>query len=143
MITPAFRRYCQQHQIRLTPLREQILGLLTRQEQPTTAYALLDLLKIDNPKAKVMSVYRVLDFLQAHGLVHRIENLNAYMICHHLTQKHASQWLICEICGKAEEFMSTHIEDSIAHIESASGFRVNTPIIELMGVCKQCQKNAQ
>lgn len=133
------KQYCQQRAIKLTPLRQQVLDILNQQTQPLTAYAILELLKLSNPKAQVMSVYRVLDFLQQHELVHRIENLNAFMLCHHLAEQHASQWLICKNCGAAKEYISSDFQHAIQHIESNTGFNVSSPTIELMGICKNCQ----
>lgn len=134
-------QFCHQHAIKLTPLRQQVLDILSEQKQPLTAYAVLDILKISNPKAQVMSVYRVLEFLQQHDLVHRIENLNAFMVCSHLAEHHVSQWLICKTCGSAKEYVSDHFQQVIEHIENNTGFSVSIPTIELMGTCKACQAN--
>jgi len=132
-------QYCLQHDIKLTPLRQQVLDILSEKNQPLTAYAVLDILKQGNPKAQVMSVYRILDFLQTHGLVHRIENLNAFMVCSHLAEHHVSQWLICKVCGAAKEYIADGFQRAIQQLESSTGFKVSTPTIELMGVCSDCQ----
>lgn len=134
-------QYCQQHDIKLTPLRQQVLDILSEQKQPLTAYAVLDILKQGNPKAQVMSVYRILEFLQTHGLVHRIENLNAFMVCSHLAEHHVSEWLICKDCGAAKEYISDGFQLAIEQLETNTGFKVSTPTIELMGVCSDCQSN--
>lgn len=131
--------YCETKGIKLTPLRENILMILLAATQPMTAYAVLDQLKINKPKAQVMSVYRVLDYLLANGLIHRIENLNAFMPCCHLFERHVSQWLICETCGRAEECALPIFKQGIETIETQTGFSVTTPTIELMGVCHRCQ----
>ncbi len=130
--------YYLKHKIKLTPLRKQVLDILAKQEQPLTAYAILDILKKDKPNAQVMSVYRVLDFLLENGLVHRIENLNGFIVCSHLSEGHSSQWLICESCGKAEEIDSADFNRAISKLEKESGFRVKTPTIELQGICQAC-----
>lgn len=130
--------YCLQHHIKLTPLRTQVLDILAQQAQPLTAYAVLEKLKANKPNAQVMSVYRVLDFLLEKGLVHRIENLNAFIICCHLSERHLSQWLICQDCGKTEEIASTNFAQAIETLEKQAGFRVSTPTIELLGQCRSC-----
>lgn len=132
-------KYCQQHAVKLTPLRQQVLDILSQHQQPLTAYAVLDVLKQSNPKAQVMSVYRILEFLQTNGLIHRIENLNAFMVCSHLAERHVSQWLICQTCGIATECVTESFQQGIAHIEKDTGFQVTTPTIELMGICADCQ----
>lgn len=134
--------YCEAHQIRLTPLRKKILGLLIDAKQPMTAYSVLDALRKSKPKAQVMSVYRVLDYLCTSGLVHRIENLNAFIPCRHLFERHTSQWLICEKCGDTEECALPIFSKGIDAIEEQSGFTVNNSTIELIGLCKSCQKES-
>lgn len=138
-----FKKYCQQQGIKLTPLRTKVLDVLVKQSQPLTAYELLDLLKKDNPKAQVMTVYRILEFLQQHDLVHRIENLNAFMLCHHLSKHHISQWLICEVCGTTTEYAGTAFNQAIEEVEQHSRFQVSEPTIELLGVCHNCQRGVK
>lgn len=135
--------YCHTHGIKLTPLRQQVLDILSTEQQPLTAYAVLDKLKVYNPKAQAMSVYRILDFLQTNHLIHRIENLNAFMVCSHLNERHRSQWLICERCGKTEEYISPTFRQGIKQLEDDTGFQVATPTIELLGICQQCQENGE
>lgn len=131
--------YCRRHHIKLTPLRQQILMLLIRENQPLTAYSVLALLKEHNLKAQVMSVYRVLDFLQSHGLVHRIEHLNAFMPCQKREpHAHVSQWLICTACGKAEERIEPLFAEGVMALSASADFVVNTQTIELRGLCATC-----
>lgn len=133
-------RYCQEKNIKLTPLREQILNIIMHTEQPLTAYTVLEKLQVEKPRAQVMSVYRVLDFLLENGLIHRIENLNAFMPCCHLFEKHLSQWLICEQCGSADECALPIFKQGINEVETQTGFSVTSPTIELLGVCKKCHE---
>ena len=51
------------------------------QSQPIGAYALLDEIKLEHKSAAPPTVYRALDFLMEHGLVHRIQSLNAFVGC--------------------------------------------------------------
>lgn len=135
------RRYCQTHSIKLTPLRERIFYIIAATEQPLTAYTILEILQRETPKAQVMSVYRVLDFLLENGLIHRIESLNAVMPCNHLFEQHLSQWLICRECGNTEEYALPALQQGIAEIEKHTGFAVTMPTIELQGICANCRDN--
>ncbi len=142
MTTQSAESYCQAHQIKLTPLRRHVLDILQKQRRPLTAYVILEHLKTFNPKAQVMSVYRVLDYLLANGLVHRLESLHAFIACSHLSTTHLSQWLICQSCGNTEEYIAPDFHDLIARLEEKSGFHVTSPTIELHGICQQCQKKS-
>lgn len=133
------KTYCQQHHIKLTPLREQILQIIQQSQAPVTAYEILDELKNANPKAQVMSVYRVINFLLEKGLIHRIESLNAVMSCCLLSEKHVSQWLICSHCNHAQEYASPMVQSLISEVEQQTEFSVTSPTIELVGVCASCK----
>ncbi|MPV86312.1 Fur family transcriptional regulator [Ostreibacterium oceani] len=130
--------YCQLRGIKLTPLRQDILKILANTSKPLTAYTVLDKLKLSRPKAQVMSVYRVLDFLHSHELIHRIENLNAYRLCCHLESVHFSQWLICQRCGNVSEHCLGTFDQGIAEIKRMTGFDVADSTIELKGTCQSC-----
>ncbi len=133
--------HCQQRHIKLTPLRQAILGIVASANTPLTAYAILDELRRERPKAQVMSVYRVLNFLLDNGLIHRIESLNAFVLCHHLNQRdHLSQWLICSVCGGITEYVSPLAEQHYNDIAEQTGFEVATSVIELSGRCQACRQ---
>ena len=66
-------------------------------------YPLLDALRREGGGAGPPTVYRALEFLVAHGLVHRIETLHAFVGCDHPGEQHAGQFLICRDCGVVRE----------------------------------------
>ncbi len=96
---------CLRRGAKLTPLRRQVLELILEAEAPVGAYALLDRLKADRPGAAPPTVYRALDFLLEHGLVHKVERLNAFIGCAEAghgqahDHGHPHQFLICRRCG--------------------------------------------
>ena len=73
----AAHEVCSTKGARLTPLRERILELVWLSHKPVGAYTLLDLIKLEHNSAAPPTIYRALDFLMEHGLVHRIKSLNA------------------------------------------------------------------
>src|SRR5262245_35383755 len=94
---------CKQQGVKLTPLRESLLNLLYQQPLPLSAYELLRLLRESHPQAEAMTVYRILNFLENHHLVHRIISCNTYAACHTPHHPHRPQLLICERCGISSE----------------------------------------
>jgi len=53
-----------------------------------------------------MTIYRILDFLEEEGLVHKLKLANRYVACVHIVCDHAhatSQFLICGQCYRVEE----------------------------------------
>src|SRR5919198_1183629 len=94
---------CERRGAQLTPLRREVLRLVWRGHAPVGAYDLLEALRTRKRGAAPPTVYRALDFLIAHGLVHRIETRNAFVGCEHPGEAHAGQFLLCDACGKAAE----------------------------------------
>ena len=130
---------CAESGARLTELRRQVLQLVWRGHEPVGAYALLEALKRSHPGAAPPTVYRALDFLIEHGLIHRIESLNAYVGCSRPERRHVSQFLICSQCGAAAELDDPAIAGSVLRRAGELGFAVEQQTIELRGLCPRCR----
>src|SRR5690606_29397539 len=87
----AAERVCAGRGARLTELRRRVLELVWQSHRPVGAYPLLAALGRDGHAPAPPTVYRALDFLQAQGLVHRIESRNAYVGCPHPETDHTGQ----------------------------------------------------
>ncbi|MES9963333.1 MAG: Fur family transcriptional regulator [Candidatus Sedimenticola sp. 20ELBAFRAG] len=135
-------RYCREHGLRLTTLRRQVLELVWTSHRPVGAYALLEQISSEGRKAAPPTVYRSLDFLMEHGLIHRIASLNAYVGCSHLTHNHAPRFFICDQCGEAAELDDPAIDDAIARDAEKLGFRIERQTLEISGICAQCENGA-
>jgi len=131
---------CGRDGARLTDIRRQVLGLVLRSGEPMGAYALLDRLKADKANATPATIYRALEFLQAHGLIHKLERLNAFIGCadageHH---HHAVQFLICRTCGTVAEMEDDGIAASVERAAQSTGFRPARATVEVEGTCAAC-----
>ena len=125
---------------RLTDIRRQVLALVLRSGEPIGAYSLLDRLKAEKANATPATVYRALDFLQAHGLIHKVERLNAFIGCadvgeHH---HHAVQFLICRACGSVAEMEDVGIAEAVGSAAAGCGFRPARATVEVEGTCAAC-----
>ncbi|NQV54443.1 MAG: transcriptional repressor, partial [Rhodospirillales bacterium] len=85
------------------------------------------------------TVYRALDFLLAHGLVHRIQSLNAFVGCAHPHETHRSFFLICTECGDAVEVEDADVDGAIDGTAGKFGFQLNSRTIEAIGICPKCK----
>jgi Fur family zinc uptake transcriptional regulator len=134
----AAERRCTREAAALTPLRRRVLELVWQSHGPVRAYDLLDRLRSERRGAAPPTVYRALDFLIAHGLIHRIESLNAYVGCNDPARSHGGQFLICRGCGTAAELDDAGIAHAVAERARALGFVVERQTIEVMGLCPRC-----
>lgn len=129
---------CRKRGVRLTEQRSTVLRLLCEADKPLSAYDLLDRLRESLPNPAPPTVYRALEFLQAQGLVHKLESLHAYIGCSHPDHPHTSQFLICSDCGEVAEVADPQIDLSLRRAGKAAGFLTEKPVVELLGTCAQC-----
>ncbi len=74
------------------------------------------------------SVYRCLDFLMEHGLVHRLETTRSFIACDHPDHPHAVQFLICRQCGSVVEAEDQRGCGSDGKPGAASGLRARSAV---------------
>ncbi len=134
---------CRGRGARLTQQRRTVLRLLCASDKPLSAYELLDRMRgcIKNPAPP--TVYRALDFLLEHGLVHKLESLHAFVGCAHPEHTHAGQFLICSDCGDVSELEDSAVAKSLQAAGKAAGFRMTRPVVELIGTCAHCDGGKQ
>jgi len=130
---------CEQQGLRLTALRRRVLELVWRGHQPRGAYDILEDLHSEGRRAAPPTVYRALEFLRLHGLIHRIESLNAFIGCVSPEVPHSGHFMICNRCGGAAEVNDQAIGDALRRSALNSGFVIEQQTIELRGVCPACQ----
>ncbi len=133
---------CGRRGARLTDLRRRVLELVWQKHAPVGAYALLEELRREGRGAAPPTVYRALDFLLEHGLVHRIESLNAFVGCPRPDRDHVSQFLICSDCNGVAEIDDAGIGSAVSRGAAAAGFVVNRLTIEMQGLCPRCSRIA-
>ncbi len=138
------RKLCTERSLRLTPLREQVLQLVWQSHKPLGAYAILDLLGRASPGSKSRAapptVYRALEFLLEHGLVHRINSLNAFIGCSQPHAHHNSHFLICRQCETVVEIADPAISTAIHAAAQAARFSEERACVEIAGLCPNCRR---
>ena len=129
-------------EIKLTPIRQSVFDILQKESSPIGAYDILDMLKKSKDNAVPMTVYRALDFLIENNLIHKVENLNAYMVCGHPSHNHICQLIICENCGKTIESCDSELGKLVTSKAEAAGFKISRATLEIAAVCSPCQKSS-
>lgn len=138
---------CRTSGARLTEKRRNVLAILLRTKTPLSAYEIVDHYGREfGEPIPPMSVYRMLDFLMAETLVHKLNSENKYLACAHITCDHrheTPQFLICNRCNKVRE-VGIKPEVIIALRENVAdvGYRLLTSQLELACLCDQCARDA-
>ncbi len=130
---------CRERKGRLTPQRKRVLELVWSSHRPVGAYSVLEQLRQEGFNGAPPTVYRALDFLLEHGLIHRIESLNAYTGCAHPGDEHTGQFLICSRCQKVAELDDPRVAEAVSDSAEKHGFVADHQVIEIKGICPQCQ----
>lgn len=130
---------CAQRGARLTKLRRRVLELIWASHAPVGAYEVLRRLSREHERAAPPTVYRAIEFLSAHGLIHRIESLNAFVGCGDPADDHVGQFLICDDCGTAAELQDRRISKAIRDGARKTGFAVARSTVEVRGLCPGCR----
>lgn len=126
--------------IKLTPTRKAVLDILTSEDAPIGAYSILDRLKETKSNAVPMTVYRALDYLTDNRLIHKVENLNAYIACSHPDHHHICQLIICEECQNVLESCDKELAKLVEEKATSAGFKISKAILEITAICSSCQQ---
>lgn len=133
------RAVCEERGVRFTELRERVFREIASSHKPLGAYDIIDRLAVDSKRLAPISVYRIIEVLEAAGLVHRLESKNAYFACHS-DHDHAaaSLVLLCVACGRVAETDAPGARDAIACVTQNSNFQVADAVLEIKGRCGDC-----
>jgi len=124
---------------KLTGPRLTILELLEECGGHITSAELLAQVEQRDPTIGRASVFRTLDLMIKLGIVWTSVQGGStvqYMLMpggHH-------HHIVCTACHKLIEFESCDLEGLINHIEKQYGVRIDGHLLELYGLCKECQQ---
>ncbi|MBT8458881.1 MAG: transcriptional repressor [Boseongicola sp.] len=133
---------CRKAGLQFTPVRRRVLEILLADHRALGAYEILDILREEGLGSQPPVAYRALDFLVENGLAHKIEKLNAFVACGHTGTEHSPAFLICRICGSVAEADASPKRGAIGRTAKAAGFQIERTVVEVEGLCPECQKGA-
>lgn len=130
---------CDERSVRLTPIRRAVYRSLLESARPMTAYDLLDRLsEAQGKRLAPPTIYRALDFLMDQGLLHRLESLNAYVVCAQPAQEHDSVFYVCTRCQQAIEISDGRVGHSVFENAQLLEFTPIRQVVEIHGICQRC-----
>ena len=128
--------------LRLTPVRRRVLEILLEAHKAMGAYDVLNRLSAEGFGNQPPVAYRALEFLEEHGLAHRIRRLNAFTACMHPGEEHAPAFLICRACDTVAEAPAAPVMAALTKAAGQSGFVLERANIEAVGLCPVCKAAA-
>lgn len=135
---------------RLTSPRRALLRLLAQSTKPLSVQ---EIHAAVNPNANagedseeeinLVTVYRFANLLVDLGLVRRVEFGQGYYRYERAESQDGPHHhhLVCERCGRVEDFHGCDLHALTARLEQESGFRVERHQLEIYGICPNCLPN--
>lgn len=131
-------RICEERGSRLTDQRRDILRCVAEDHGAVGAYDIIDKMARKGVRHAPVTVYRALEFLRSHGLVHKVESRNAFIACLHEHGEKPAALLICQRCNSVEEVDAVRVHEDLALLAAASRFKPDHSVVEVAGLCAGC-----
>jgi Fur family transcriptional regulator, zinc uptake regulator len=122
-----------------TDMREAVFEALASFDNPASAYDVAEAVsKSEGRRIAANSVYRILDLFVGANLARRVESANAYIANKHPECLHDCIFLICDSCGQTVHIDEDSLSGGIRKAESNACFSAARPVIEVRGICREC-----
>lgn len=122
----------------LTKNERLVWDTLMETPDPLKAYEILDKLKEKGVRAP-MTVYRALDGLENKGVIHKLDGINAFVLCNHEEPHSVQTFLVCETCTHVKEVeLDAKIREDVLPIVEANDFHMEMARLEIKGQCHLC-----
>ena len=136
---------CQSKGRGLTKNRKRVLEVLLNTSEPLSAYEIRDKYNEQgHPHIVAMSVYRILDYLTAMKLIHRLNSTNKYIGCNSqsgICEHQTPVFVICKQCQKVSELdASPELVGCLKAQIKYSGFSASQSQLEITAECNGCDK---
>ncbi len=134
---------CRERGIRLTEKRRVILSAMVSADGALSAYEIGDVCREKfDLSFPPMSIYRILEFLQSAGLVHKLLLANKFILCSHFCCDHeheVPQFLICTKCNAVKEVgVPKQLVKNLSQGAESAGFKMISPQLEVQCICHSC-----
>jgi Fur family zinc uptake transcriptional regulator len=132
------RVYAASKGVPFTPMRQRALAVFGMTKKALTVSEIVEEVS-DARQVHRVQVYRLLEFLQEAGCIHRLASRSLYFVCEHLhSEGEAVVFMICSKCGAVQETTSGLVTRALRGAAKTRGFRVKRPTVEAEGECAKC-----
>ena len=129
------------HGYKLTPQRRAVVKIVTSTKDRLTTATIYKKLHRSHPRIGLVTIYRTLEILAEMGLIcelHAGGSCRSYTIS---TPQHHHH-IICSRCGTVADFTGHYLEELEDNLSRESGFRIDSHLLEFVGLCRNCQTAA-
>ena len=123
--------------LRVTPQRLAVLGVLRHADAHITAQDVYERARSDSPDINASTVYRTLTQLRDLGLVSQTD-LGQGERTYSWRTEHPHHHLICASCGGIAELHHDFLDDFVVRLRSEYGFEADPDHWAVYGRCRAC-----
>lgn len=134
----AFKRIIREMGLKVTGQRLAILEALSSGRAHVTAQEVFEEVNLKHPEIGFATVYRFLRKMTEQSFVTEVR-MGGLPARYELTPKRHHDHLTCTYCGKIVEFENSSIETLQLKVAKDNGFILTSHVLELYGVCSDCQ----
>lgn len=134
-----FRRYLRDHRQPLTRPRDLVAQLVFFAEEHLSVEEIRRRLKERGEAVGLATIYRTLDLLVESGLVRAHDFGQGFRRYEPMPAQAHHEHLICEHCGRVEEFANERLERMLPVIADEHGFQHRRHRVEVYGICRSCR----
>jgi Fur family ferric uptake transcriptional regulator len=126
---------------RMTQPRLAVLQVLLESTEQLSPYEIHRRGKTIYARLGLVTVYRTLELLDELGIARRVHSKGR---CHGYALAEGDQhYLVCRRCGHVAEFPCKGMTALIESARQRTGFTVEEHLLELKGLCPDCQEKAE
>ncbi len=130
-----------QYGFKLTPQRWVVIRTIISSQDHLTPAAMYKKVHQEHPNIGLVTIYRTLGILAKLGLIcelHAGGSCRSYAISAPGRHHH----LICSNCGTVVDFTGYNLSRLEQRLSIETGFKVADHLLEFIGLCQACQKQA-
>jgi len=130
------------HGYKLTQQRRVVIRTIICTQNHLTPIAIYEKVHQDYPNIGLVTIYRTLDILTKLGLICKVHAggcCGSYSLKRPLEHHHH---LICSECGAVVDFTGCDLSELEQRLSLETGFEVADHLLEFIGLCQACQKEA-
>ncbi len=135
-----FKEHLRGQGLKSTAQRDTIAKVFFNTQRHISVEELYQEVKRRNPHIGYATVYRTMKLLTECGVAAE-RHFRDGEARYESAQKRHHDHLICEACGKIEEFEEPRIEALQEDVAKRLGFRFTGHKMELYGLCRDCQRS--
>jgi Fur family ferric uptake transcriptional regulator len=135
-----FRRYLRDHRQPVTRQRDLVAQAVFLSEGHPSVEGIRRTLKERGEHVGLATVYRTLEVLVQSGLVGAHDFGEGFKRYEPMPAQAHHEHLICERCGRVEEFQNERLERMLPIIADEHGFQHQRHRVEIYGVCRECRQ---